>query len=140
MLARFKQRSSKSVEEITSKWGFCRIKQSSLTSRTLAKRIVEFAEDKKATDIVILDMRKVANFCDYFVICSGNSDTQVRAIAEGIKEGVEKLNLPAPYSEGFRQARWGLLDFGDVVVHIFEKETREFYALEYLWQDAVKVK
>jgi ribosome-associated protein len=81
-------------------------------------------------------MRKVANFCDYFVICTGNTDRQVRAIALGIEESVEKLNLNPPRRQGLSDARWVVLDLGDVVVHVFEKLTREFYGLDYLWQEA----
>ena len=84
-------------------------------------------------------MRKVANFCDYFVICSGTSDRQVHAIAEGIKEGLEKIGVKLSHKKGFNSARWLLLDMGDVVVHMFDRPVREFYGLEHLWQDAVKI-
>ncbi len=100
---------------------------------------MEFASSKKAENIVILDMRKVANFCDYFVICSGDSDRQVRAIAEGINEGLEKLGIEIKYKQGLKHAYWILLDLGDVVTHIFHEEAREFYSLEYLWQEAKSV-
>jgi len=115
------------------------IKSQSLTSRNIAKLIAEFASEKKAFDILILDMRKLVNFCDYFVICSGNTDRQVIAIAEGIQEGVEKKNMRVPHLQGARDARWVVMDFGSVIVHIFEKQTREFYGLDYLWQEAKKV-
>jgi len=84
-------------------------------------------------------MRKVANFCDYFVLCSGNSDRHVKAIIEGIKENVEHLGIHIPRAEGGKDARWMLLDLGDVIVHAFEKQSREFYGLEYLWQSAKAV-
>lgn len=116
------------------------IKKASLTSKQLAKKIAELALDKKATDLVVLDMRKVVNFCDYFVICSGNTDRQTRAIANGIDEGLAELNLKVPKTQGSREGRWVLIDLGAVVVHIFEKQTREFYGLEYLWQEAKEVK
>ena len=81
-------------------------------------------------------MRKVVNFCDYFVICSGNSTTQVKAIAEHIDEGLHKLGATPKFSQGIKDSKWIVLDAGDVIVHVFEKNTREFYQLEYLWQEA----
>ena len=84
-------------------------------------------------------MRKVANFCDYFILCSGTSHRQVRAIADGIGEGLRELDFKVPSVEGHGDSGWVLLDFGDVVVHVFEQETREFYGLEHLWQTAKKV-
>ncbi len=85
-------------------------------------------------------MRKLVNFCDYFVICSASSDRQVVAIADGIEEGLLKLNVRIRHKQGLKISTWALLDLGDVVVHIFEGEAREFYGLEHLWQDAAKVK
>ena len=84
-------------------------------------------------------MRKVANFCDYFVICSGTSDRQVRAIADGIEEGLEKLGAKPRFKEGTKVSEWIVLDLGDIVVHVFQKQVREFYRLEYLWQEAKRV-
>ncbi len=85
-------------------------------------------------------MRKVANFCDYFVLCSGNSDRQVQAVAKGIEEGLEEMRMPLRHRQGLRDGRWVVLDMGSVVAHVFEKETREFYGLDYLWQQAKRVK
>lgn len=85
-------------------------------------------------------MRKVANFCDYFVLCTGNTDRQVRAVALGIEEKIHEMRLWSPKKQGLSDSRWIVMDFGDVVVHIFEKLTREFYGLDYLWQDAQTVK
>lgn len=84
-------------------------------------------------------MRKLVNFCDYFVICSGNSDRQALGIAQGIQEGFEKQGLYVPRIQGTKDPRWVVLDVGGVIVHIFEKATREFYGLDYLWQDAKKL-
>ena len=111
-----------------------------MTSRKTAKFIAEIASDKKAQDILILDMRKLVNFCDYFVICSGNTDRQVRAIADHIDEELDKLGLIARLKKGFKRSDWIVFDTGDVVVHVFQRDVREFYQLEYLWQDARKVK
>lgn len=87
-----------------------------------------------------MDMRKVANFCDFFVLCTGTSNRHVQAISRGIEEGCEKLNLSIRSQEGFKDGRWVLVDLVNVVVHIFDRETREFYGLEYLWQEAKTVK
>ena len=84
-------------------------------------------------------MRKVANFCDYFVICSGTSDRQIQAIADGIGDGLDKMGFKLPRKHGSDSSTWMVLDVGDVVIHIFEREAREFYGLEHLWQDAPKV-
>ena len=84
-------------------------------------------------------MRKVVNFCDYFVICTGSSDRRVRAIADGIDEGLAKPGLKIRFSHGLKESRWVLLDTGDVVAHIFVQELREFYGLEHLWQEAPRI-
>ncbi|MBI3314887.1 MAG: ribosome silencing factor [Candidatus Omnitrophica bacterium] len=136
MLARVEQRPGRQTQEKVTEG-------QTLTSRQLAKRVVQFADDQKAQDIVTLDMRRVVNFCDYFVIATGASDRQVKAIAEGINEGLNKLAVRAHLvrnAEGFvSQGAWVLLDMGDVVAHVFEPDTREFYSLEHLWQDAPRV-
>ncbi len=112
-------------------------------------------EDIKALDIVILDMRGLVNFCDFFVICTGTSDRHVRSIAEGIEDGLKELGIKAYArnknknmglssaslrSDGTPEGSWMLIDLGDVVAHMFEPEARDFYGLEHLWQDAPKVK
>jgi len=84
-------------------------------------------------------MGKVANFCDFFVICSGNSDRHVKTIAETMEEALGQKGLKPLHVEGTREANWVLLDFGDIVAHIFQKDTREFYNLEHLWQDAPEI-
>ena len=88
---------------------------------------------------MILDMRKVTNFCDYFVVCSGTSDRQGQSIAQAIEDGLQKKDIRVRLKEGFQSSTWIILDIGDVVIHIFEAQAREFYGLEYLWQDATKV-
>jgi len=110
-----------------------------LTSRRVARTIAEFASDKKAEDIVVLDMRKNVNFCDYFVICSGNTDRQVRAIADNIDEGLGNLGVEQYSKQGTKKSDWVVYDVGDVVTHIFQKQIRKFYNLEYLWQEAKRV-
>lgn len=116
------------------------IKKAPLTTRKIAQIIAEFADDKKAEDIEILDMKKIVNFCDYFVICSGTTDRHARAIADGIQEGLGKDGVNVDSIEGRRESHWIIFDLGDVVTHIFTKPTREFYRLEVLWQDAKHIK
>ena len=98
------------------------------------------AEGKKADNIVILDMKKVATFTDYFLICSADSAIQVQAIARAIQERLEKSGLSIWHLEGYEEGRWILLDYGDVIMHIFLEETRRFYNLEGLWGDAKVLK
>lgn len=98
--------------------------------------IANAASDKKALDIVTMDMRKMSSVCDYFVIASGASTTQVRAIADNIVEKLKEKKEKLWHMEGEREALWILLDYGDVVCHVFLDETRRFYNLERLWSDA----
>jgi ribosome-associated protein len=94
-------------------------------------------DDKKGVDIVALDVRGLANFADYFVFCTGRSDRQTKALHDAVREGM-KLDpemLPV-HTEGERERRWILLDYGDVIVHIMISEVREYYRLEQLWSDA----
>ncbi len=119
--------------------GIAAIRKSSLTSRTIAKHIAEFASDKKALDIVILDMRKLVNYCDYFVICSGTTDRHVRGIADGIDDGLDEMGLSIGLKQGLNKSDWVVLDTGDVVIHIFEQSLRDFYRLDYLWKEAKEV-
>jgi ribosome-associated protein len=85
-------------------------------------------------------MRKISNFCDYFVICNANSHRQVKAIADGIEEGLSKSDTGLRVKEGREDSGWVLLDYFDVVVHIFYGPLREFYSLERLWQDAPRIR
>lgn len=115
------------------------IRKAALTSRKIALSVAEFVSEKKAEDIVILDMRKLVNFCDFFVICSGNSDRQVKALAQTVDEGLESFGIKANYDRTDKRPAWVVFDVGDVVVHIFRKDMREFYKLESLWQEAKRV-
>lgn len=107
-----------------------------LTSRQLALRAVELAQSKKAEDIVLIDLRTVTNFADYFVVCTAGSDAQMRAVADAIVDGLTAAKHKVWHSEGYGQQTWVLLDYVDVVVHIFLPETRLYYALDRLWGDA----
>ena len=107
-------------------------------SEKLSRLIVRGMQEKKAADIVVMDLRKVKNaVADFFVICSGNSDKQLVAIADSIDEEVYKTLKEDPWHmEGKNNKEWMLLDYINVVAHIFKKEQRGFYALEKLWGDA----
>lgn len=94
------------------------------------------ASDKKARDILILDMREVFLLTDYFVICSGNTDRQVASIQEAVEKGLAARGAKPVRREGVQHRRWVLLDYLDVVVHIFRQEEREYYEIERLWKDA----
>ena len=102
----------------------------------LAKKIVEAAADKQATDVVLLDTRKICSFADYFVICSGESDRQLEAIHRAVVEALKEEGERHYHSEGTAVSGWMLLDLGNIVVHIFSGTAREFYQLESLWSAA----
>jgi len=109
-------------------------------SRELALRVAEAALDKKAARIEIIDVRGKVDYTDYVVVMSGRSDRQVAAIARGIEEDLKsKYGARCSGVEGLPQGNWVLLDFGDVVVHIFHQDTRDYYDLEALWLDADRV-
>jgi ribosome-associated protein len=104
------------------------------------KQIVDAALDKKAEDVLVLDLRGLCQFTDYFVICHGSSSRQTSAIADAIEERLfEESHRKPKHVEGRRVADWILMDFIDVVVHVFVDEKREFYGLERLWGDAPRV-
>ncbi|MBI1769854.1 MAG: ribosome silencing factor [Bacteroidetes bacterium] len=107
-------------------------------SEKLADLVVKGMQEKKATDIVVMDLREVRNaVADFFVLCSGNSDKQLSAISDSVDEVVYKDLKENPWhSEGKNNKEWMLLDYISVVVHIFKKDRREFYSLEKLWGDA----
>ncbi len=110
----------------------------SIDSEQLSQAVAHGMQEKKASDIVIMDLRNVKSaVTDFFVICSGNSDTQVDAITDSVEEEVYKLSGQNPWQkEGKENKEWILLDYVDVVVHVFKKERRRFFALEDLWGDA----
>jgi ribosome-associated protein len=107
-----------------------------VTSKSLAKVIANAALSKKAHAITILDLRKLTTMTDYFVICSVDSDTQARAVADAIKNEAMEKGESSVRKEGYSEGRWVLLDYVDVVAHVFHKEMRDFYNLEKLWGDA----
>ena len=98
------------------------------------------ASEKKAHDLVVLDLREVASFTDYFVIASGTNVRQVQAIADEVQEQLRKrLGVKPARVEGYKSAEWVLLDYGDFIFHVFEEKSRRFYDLERLWRDAARV-
>ena len=111
-----------------------------MNSMELALKICKAASDKKAAEIITMDMRGVMFSTDYFVICHAPTATQVRAIADNIEEELEAENIFIGHKEGYHEGEWILLDYGDAVAHIFKTENREYYALEKLWGDVEIVK
>ncbi|TWI56372.1 ribosome silencing factor [Halalkalibacter nanhaiisediminis] len=110
-----------------------------MTETPILSLAVKAMDDKKAENIVALNMKGVSLIADYFVICHGNSDKQVQAIAHEIKKVAQEEGYDIKRLEGFDQARWVLIDLGDVVVHVFHKDERIYYNLEKLWGDAPTV-
>ncbi len=104
----------------------------------LLKTAIESIKDKKGSNIVSLEfIPEQSSVCDYFVICEAESDRQVKAIAKAIQENIrEELDLKPTHIEGMNEANWILLDYFDIIVHVFQRESREFYGLEKLWADA----
>jgi ribosome-associated protein len=108
-----------------------------LDERVLAA--LHAAGEKKAIDPVVLDLREIASFTDYFVIFSGANERQVQAISDEVYEQLKKAGSPAARVEGYKTAEWILLDYGDFVVHVFEQKARRFYDLERLWRESKRV-
>jgi ribosome-associated protein len=107
-----------------------------MNERQLLETAVKAADDKRAEDIVVLNMKGISLVADYFIICHGNSDKQVQAIANEMKDKVQELGFDIKRIEGYDQAKWILVDLGDVVAHIFHRDERGYYNLERLWGDA----
>jgi len=105
----------------------------------LARAAADAASDKKASDVLLLDIREVTTVADYFVICSGNNPRQIQTIADTIDEELGKQGAALLHREGTAETGWILLDFGDVIVHIFGPKEREYYRIERLWSEAKTV-
>jgi ribosome-associated protein len=97
------------------------------------------AGDKKAINSIVLDLREIASFTDYFLLMSGSNERQVQAISDGIVETLKKAGTPALRVEGYKTAEWILVDYGDFVVHVFDEKARKFYDLERLWRESKQV-
>jgi ribosome-associated protein len=103
----------------------------------LAGMIVEAIRSKKAKDVVVIDLREVSEMTDFFVLCTGESDLQVKAIVDGVRESIKDTVGERPWrTEGYSHRQWVLMDYVDVVVHVFDTERRDYYNLERLWADA----
>ncbi len=100
---------------------------------------VNAADDKKANDLVILDISKVTSFANYFLLCTGDSSRQMQAIADEVEKKLKEAGIRPSHVEGYQNSEWILLDCMDLVVHIFSKNARAFYDLERLWRDAIKM-
>lgn len=108
-------------------------------TETLAKSICEFLSSKKGEDIVLIDVREKTSLCDYFIVASGRSTQQVKGLCENLEDKLSAEGLEPKRTEGVRDGRWGVLDYGDVIVHVFNDESRLFYHLERLWEDGENV-
>ncbi len=115
------------------------MEESALSPEAIARRAADLALERKAVQLLILDVRGRSSYTDFLVIASGTSDRHVGAIADLIGQGLRDHNIRPIGSEGLREGQWALLDFGSVVVHIFHPITRELYDLEELWREAPRV-
>ena len=110
-----------------------------MDSKQLAKKITELIFNKKGFDVKIIDLKKLTIVADYFVICSADSDTQVKAIADEVDRSLKDEGIRSWHKEGYKGLNWVLLDYVDVVVHVFKKDVRTYYNLERLWGDAPSI-
>ena len=111
-----------------------------ITPRQLALLAAEVCDEKKAKEIIVLDVRKITSISDYFIVCSTSNERQARAIADDLRVRMKELGKREMGVEGIEDARWVLQDFGDIVLHIFHESQREFYDIEGLWADAKQVR
>ena len=107
-----------------------------MSKNELVYQIVRLLDDKKAHDIQVLDIHDLTTIADYFIIATGNSTTQVQALCDHVEEELLKQGIRHTNKEGYRTASWILLGYGDIIIHLFLNETREFYKLDHVWQDA----
>jgi ribosome-associated protein len=107
-----------------------------LESSQLARQIVDISSDKLATDIVLLDIHALTSIADYFVICTAGSTRQISAITDALFDTLADVDIKPLHSEGIGESGWVLVDYGDVIVHIFTEAERDYYSLEQLWKDA----
>lgn len=114
-------------------------KQTENPTERLAKHICEYLSSKKGEDIVLIDVREKTTLCDYFIVASGRSTQQVKSLCENLEEKLSSEGIEPKRTEGVRDGRWGVMDYGDVIVHVFNDESRLFYHLERLWEDGENV-
>ncbi len=106
-----------------------------MKSKQMAQLVIQALEDKKAEDIKVIDISEVSVIADYFIIANGTNRSQIQALADNVDETLGKAGFPLKQMEGYQNANWVLLDFEDVIVHVFDKENRLFYDLERIWRD-----
>ncbi len=110
-----------------------------MTPKEMAIVAAKALSDKKGGDIKLMEVTELTTLADYFVICSGGSNTQINALCDSVEKTLDELGEPVRHREGYRGGTWVLLDYGCLVVHVFSQEAREFYSLERLWQDGKEV-
>ena len=106
-----------------------------MDAKEMAKLAVAALEDKKAVDVKVIDIEKISTLADYFIIASGTNRSQVQAMSEAVEEELQKHNIHPKNVEGYQSANWILMDYGDIVLHIFDEENRLFYDIERIWKD-----
>lgn len=110
-----------------------------MDAKELAKLVIDALEDKKAEDIRIIDISKISVIADYFIIASGSNRNQIQAIADNVEEVCGRAGYPLRQTEGYDSANWILMDYSDVIVHVFSTEDRLFYDLERIWRDGILI-
>ncbi len=110
-----------------------------MDSREMTKLAIQALADKKAEDIQIIDISEVSVIADYFIIANGTNRSQIQALSDNVEETLGRAGFPAKQIEGYNTANWVLLDFGDIIVHVFDKENRLFYDLERIWRDGKRI-
>jgi ribosome-associated protein len=110
------------------------------TTEALARSVADLALDRKALNVIVIDLRQRSSYADFLVIASGTSDRHVQAIAENVEVELGKRGMQALGSEGLREGQWALVDFGSVVLHVFHEYTRQVYDLEQIWSDAPRLR
>lgn len=110
-----------------------------MTSKELTKLAVAALEDRKAEDVTVIDISEISPIADYFIIANGTNESQVRALVDNVEETLGKAGYEVKQREGYGLGSWVLLDFGDIIVHVFDRENRLFYDLERIWSDGKQV-
>ena len=110
-----------------------------MTAKEMTKLAIDALEDKKAEDIKIIDISHISTIADYFIIASGTNKSQIQTMTDNVAEVLGKAGHPEKHIEGYQNANWILMDFQDIIVHIFDKENRLFYDLERIWRDGREV-
>jgi ribosome-associated protein len=107
-----------------------------MDSQSVLNKVIEILDDKKAKELRTIQINHISSIADYFVICSGTSSTHIKSLSDAIGKTMRELEYPAKKIEGYQSAQWILMDYGDVVVNIFDEENRQYYALEKIWAEA----